>query len=242
MQRYFIKTEHCETLILNEKEIIHHLHSVMRNKVGDEIALVANNNVGIYEITAIDSNQVSVKQNELKTDSNELAINVDMGLGFLKKDNFELSLQKVVELGINQVIPTIFSRNVVKVTEQKWPKKQRRYQDIMENAAQQSRRNIIPLIGNYQKLQAINFHNYDLVLLCYEDAKEQTLLDLKSKIMSSQNILYLIGPEGGISPEEIEFLKGLNNLEIISLGKRILRAETAAIITMANLAMIIEER
>ncbi len=241
MQRYFIDEVHNEQLIINDKTIVHHVTKVMRNHVGEQIAIVSNGQTGIYELTQMNADELYVKQQNLLTESNELAINVDIALGFLKKDNFELSLQKVVELGINQVIPTLFTRNVVKVTDNKWDKKKKRYQDIMENAAQQSRRNIIPQVNDFQTLKQIDYQKYDLVLVCYEQEQEQTLLDLQEQIKDSQNILYLIGPEGGISDEELIFLKTLPNLEVISLGKRILRAETAAIITMANLAMIIEE-
>ncbi len=241
MQRYFITGEHKSKLELNNTEIIHHMAVVMRNKPGEKISIVANEKTAIYEIIEINNEQVLLQQIEFVEQSNELAINVDIALGFLKKDNFELSIQKVVELGINQVIPALFTRNVVKVNESKWKKKQKRYQDIMENAAQQSRRNVIPQICNYKKLQEIDYSKYDLVLVCYEAENKMTLLDLQNQIKASEKILYLIGPEGGITEAEIDFLKKQANVQIISLGKRILRAETAAIITMANLAMIIEE-
>ncbi len=241
MQRYFITDEHQPKLELNSTEIIHHMAVVMRNKPGEKISIVANAKTAIYEIIEINNEQVLLQLVEFVNQSNELPINVDIALGFLKKDNFELSIQKVVELGINQVIPTLFTRNVVKVNESKWEKKQKRYQDIMENAAQQSRRNVIPQICKYQKLQEIDYSKYDLILTCYEAAKQNRIIDLQPQIQASKNILYLIGPEGGITEAEIDFLKKQANVQIISLGKRILRAETAAIITMANLAMIIEE-
>ncbi len=240
MQRYFVETELLEKITIDEKDVVHHVANVMRNHVGEKICLVNTGVEVIYELTAITSEQINLQLVEELKDNNELKIPVDAAIAFLKKDNFELSLQKLVELGVNQVKPVKFERSVVKL-DGKWHKKSKRYEEILKSAAKQSRRNYVPGISEPQTLKQIDLASYDLVIVCYELEKETSLYDLDNKISQAQKILFLIGPEGGISENEIELLKAQSNTKIITLGKRILRAETAVISTMANIAMLIEK-
>ncbi len=240
MQRYFIEEQLTDTLMVNEKEIVHHAANVMRNHVGEQICLVSNGREVIYEITAISNEEIELSLNEEIIDNNELSTKVDAAIAFLKKDNFELSLQKLVELGVNSVKPIKFERNVVKL-DGKWHKKSKRYEEILKSAAKQSRRNYIPTIAEPQTLKQLDVSDYDLVIVCYELEKETSLYDLDKDISSSNKILFLIGPEGGISESEINLLNENEKTRVITLGKRILRAETAVISTMGNLAMLIEK-
>ncbi len=240
MQRYFIEKKLDKLMHLSEREVVHHMHTVMRNNPGEEICLVNAGQEAVYFVSNINSSEVSLELVHFIEDNNELDIKVDAAIGFLKKDNFELSLQKLVELGVNQVIPVKFERNVVKL-DGKWEKKQKRYQDILKSAAKQSRRNYIPEILSPQKVGQLDLAKYDLVIVCYELEKEQKLSDLEQKIKQAKNILFVIGPEGGITAKEISVFTENENVVVITLGKRILRAETAVISTMGNIAMMIEK-
>ncbi len=240
MQRYFIEENLEKLMHVTEKEIVHHMARVMRNNPGEEICLVNDGTEAVYFVKNISSSQVELELVHYLETNNELEIKVDAAIGFLKKDNFELSLQKLVELGINQVTPVKFERNVVKL-DGKWDKKQKRYQDILKSAAMQSRRNYIPQITDPLKLNQFDLTDYDLVIVCYELEKEQKLSDLEQSICQAKRILFVIGPEGGITESEIALLQEYKNTQVITLGKRILRAETAVISTMGNIAMMIEK-
>lgn len=240
MQRYFIEEDLTTELIIDQKEIVHHVTNVMRNQIGEQICLVSNGQEVIYKISEITHGEIKLKEFSKLDTNNELLSQVDAAIAFLKKDNFELSLQKLVELGVNQVKPIKFERSVVKL-DGKWQKKSKRYNEILKSAAKQSRRNYIPGICEPKTLKELDYDEYDLVIVCYELEKQTSLISLNSEIKAAKKILFIIGPEGGISENEINLISNQKNAKIITLGKRILRAETAVISTMANIAMLIEE-
>lgn len=240
MQRYFVDEELTEQLSISDKELVHHVVNVMKNHPGEVIALVNDGRVCEYEIINTSREMVDLQLVREQVESSELNVNVDMAIGFLKKDNFELSIQKLTELGVHTIIPTKYMRNVVKIDQKKWPKKKTRYQEIIKSAAKQSRRNIIPEISDMKTLKEIDYSKYDQIIVCYELEQENHLTKFKNEIKNSQNVLVIIGPEGGIDQSEIDFLTSQENCKVITLGKRILRAETAIITTMSNVAMIIE--
>ena len=157
--------------------------------------------------------------------------------GLPKADKMELIIQKSVELGVNNIIPIEMKRCVVKLKDKDKIKKIERWQKISVVAAKQSGRNIIPEINQVENLKNIceTFENYDIVLLAYENEKENTIKnELKQLKEKNQNknedvkIAILIGPEGGITEEEVEIAKK-KGAKIITLGKRILRTETVAL-------------
>lgn len=240
MQRYFIENSLEDEITLVDKEINHHIKNVVKNNIGEKITLVNNGKSSLYEIILFSPNLVVKKIYDAEINP-ELAIEVDFACGLLKKDNFELCLQKLTECGVNHIYPTKFKRNVVKYDEKKWIKKKSRYQEIIKSAAMQSQRNKIPTLNDIVNLSEINFDKYDIVITCYEDEKQNLITKLDKKIISSKKILVLIGPEGGLDIEEINWLNKLDNNNVVSLGKRILRAETAVITTMFYLSMLIEE-
>lgn len=110
----------------------------------------------------------------------------------------------------------------------------------MKSAVQQSQRNLIPKIKYYQKIKEINLNDYDLVIVAHEQEHQQSLLNLKNQINCANKILVFVGPEGGISMQETMFLKKFAHVNIISLGKSILRSETAQITLLANIKMLRE--
>ena len=146
----------------------------------------------------------------------------------------ELVIQKSVELGVYDITPIQMKRCVVKLNDKDKIKKIQRWQKISEVAAKQCGRNIIPKINNVANIKDIcNLcSQYDIVLVAYENEKNNTLKEqlIKVKELNKDEIkiAIIIGPEGGIAPEEIEVLKE-HGTEIITLGNRILRTETVAL-------------
>ena len=145
-------------------------------------------------------------------------------------------LQKAVELGANSIIPVNMKYCIAKIKDEE--KKNARWQKIAESAAKQSKRDIIPVIEKAKNIKEIcdRIKEYDLVLVAYENEENITIKDIL-KSNSNKSIAVVIGPEGGISEEEILKLKD-NGAKIVSLGKRILRTETAS---LAVLSMIMYE-
>ena len=155
-------------------------------------------------------------------------INILQGLP--KADKMELIIQKCTELGVQEITPVNMERSIVKLNPKDETKKIQRWQKIAEVAAKQSGRDKITQINNIVKFKDIFnvLKDYDAFLVAYEKEKENTLKKelIKLKEVSSPKVAVLIGPEGGIDDEEIKILK-TNNTKIITLGKRILRTETA---------------
>ena len=133
-------------------------------------------------------------------------------------------------------------RIVVKLDEKTASKKIERWQKISEVAAKQSMRDIIPEIGNIVKLKDITKQDYDVVLVAYENEEKNMLKQELKKLQGKDRykIAIVIGPEGGISEKEIEILKNMGT-SFVSLGKRILRTETAGIVMSGNIMYELED-
>ena len=163
--------------------------------------------------------------------------------GLPKADKMELIIQKTTELGIYKIIPVDMVRCVVKLDEKDIKKKIERWQKIAEGAAKQSKRDIIPKIENKLKLKDLinKIKEYDIFIVAYEEEEEKTLKQVLKKLENKNNykIGILIGPEGGIDLKEIEILKE-NGAIIVTLGKRILRTETAPIAMVSNILYELE--
>jgi 16S rRNA (uracil1498-N3)-methyltransferase len=170
-----------------------------------------------------------LEEMQINSESN---VKVTVFQGLPKVDKMELIIQKAVELGVTDITPLEMKRCVVKLIEKDKLKKIERWQKISEVAAKQSGRNIIPQINkvtNIKELKQI-FEKYDVILVAYENEKENTIKKELKKLKNGEElkIAIVIGPEGGIEPQEIELLKGYG-AKTISLGKRILRTETASL-------------
>lgn len=145
----------------------------------------------------------------------------------------ELIIQKGTELGVKDFTPVNFERCIVKLVGKDENKKIDRWQKISETASKQSGRDIIPKINNILSIKQLCkvIPEYDIVLVAYENEKENTLknelLKLKNK-KSNLKIAVVIGPEGGIAEKEIELFKE-SGAKIITLGNRILRTETVCL-------------
>lgn len=217
MQQYFIDYEvkDDKNIILRD-DIVYHLKTVLRgtNKTFRIVDVKGN----VY-LCSLDGNQAVI--NSSLQENNELDVDVTCILSLIKQDKFELTLQKLTELGVKRIIPYNAYRSVVKET--KTEKKLERYKKILTEASEQSHRNFIPEILPAININDVSKYKSDINLIAYEKEGELFNDSLKAK-----SITYVIGPEGGFDLDEYNKFVELG-FKSISLGKRILRAETAAI-------------
>lgn len=234
MQRYF-----SEQAFNDAKEVIvtgdsaRHISKVMRMTVSEEIVVVHNNEAHVCEIVAIEQD-VTVRQTGKVIPSPEMPVQVTIACGLPKGDKLELITQKGTELGMYSLVPFAAERSIVKWDDKKAKKNQERLQKIALEASEQSHRTHVPEIVSpisFKQLVA-TFSGYDAIFIAdEEDAKlaERTSFSSKLKAMGQNNgskILCIFGPEGGISRKESDAMLAAG-AQTMSLGPRILRAETA---------------
>lgn len=216
MQQFFIKDK-CEInkLVRLDEDSLYHLKKVLRKTDGWKFRLVDNTNQ-IY-LVELKGNDALVIEN--LNENNELDFDITVILSLIKPDKFDLCLQKLTELGVKRIVPFEARRSVIKAND----KKLDRYRKIVLEACEQSHRNIIPEICDFASIKDIDKYLSKNNYIAYEKEDEK-LSDLKT----DESVTLVIGPEGGFEIDEVnEFInKGFKS---ITLGKRILRAETAAI-------------
>ena len=225
---------------LNAEDAGHALR-VLRLENGDEVELVCAPARYLAEIDSTEGGEVRLRVTEKLRDT-EAQTRVTLYQGLPKADKMELIIQKAVELGAFQVIPVSMKRCVVKLDEKKADAKIKRWQGIAEAAAKQSKRGVIPTVAPVMSYaQAVKMASQmDLKLVPYELAEgmEQTKHLIES-VEPGQQIAIFIGPEGGFDPEEIRTATEAG-IQPITLGKRILRTETAGFTTIAWLMYQLE--
>ena len=238
MPKFFVTQEQIngETIKIVGKDV-NHIKNVLREKVGDELIICNSSKEQNYLCEIIGISEESIKCKIIKTLENNVESNIKVTImqGLPKADKMELVIQKSVELGVYDIIPIEMKRCVVKLTDKDKPKKIQRWQKIAEVAAKQCGRDRIPKIETIINVKNICnlLEKYDIVLVAYENEKENTLKHELKKIKEKSEkqeikIAIIIGPEGGIAPEEVEQLKK-DGAKSITLGKRILRTETVAL-------------
>lgn len=242
MYQFFVEEEQIgrEFITITGSDV-NHIKNVLRMKAGEEIR-VSNQNGKDYFCSILEVTEEFVQADILRVDENttELPSKIYLFQGIPKGERMETIIEKAVELGVYEIIPVAMKYCVVKLDEKKAATKQKRWQAMAETAAKQSKRSIIPTVHSLMHYkEALNYaRECDVKLLPYENAlgMEKTR-QVISKIKSGESISIFIGPEGGFSGEEIEAAK---DMEIISLGKRILRTDTAGIALMSMLMLQIE--
>lgn len=223
---------------------VNHIKNVLRMRPGEEVAVSNGIDGREYRcgILALEEDCVRLELRFIKEDGVELPTKIYLFQGLPKADKMELIIQKAVELGAFQIIPVAMKRCVVKLDEKKADSKIKRWQGIAEAAAKQSKRGVIPTVTPVMSYaQAVKMASeMDLKLVPYELAEgmEQTKQLIES-VKPGQRIAIFIGPEGGFDPEEIRIATEAA-IQPITLGKRILRTETAGFTTIAWLMYQLE--
>jgi len=216
-------------ILIKDKSDCNHIQNVYRLNAGNELRIIDGEYEYLTEIIQISKKEVFVKILEKKEDSYSLNVNIDVAMGILKNDKMNLAIQKLTEIGVNRIIPLKTERVVVKINEKK-----EKWDVVVRETLKQCRGIKFTEITPVKKLAEIDYSKYDKIIFAYENSGEsKSLSEIIEK--GDKDILYIIGPEGGITQEEVDFLKNNKAMEI-SLGKRILRAETAAIVVCGIVA------
>ena len=227
LQRYFSKQKIDNTFILNNDDY-YHIKTVMRMTNNDNIEVVYEEIPYLCEITNIE-NDIKIKiVKELDVIKDKMPY-VTILIPILKEQKMDYILQKATELGVNEIIPVIMERSIVKVNEKEL-KKLERWNRIVKEASEQSHRNTIPKIDKIEKINTLKLNGLNLV--CSTIEKQNTIKKVFKNNYNCDKINMLIGPEGGISPKEEDIL--INNGFIpVSLGNRIMRVETVPLYLMS---------
>lgn len=217
MYRFFENRNFEQNTNLSEDNL-HHLKNVIRIEDGEEFQVVFKDGIFAFEI---EDNKI-IKKYEIKN-SNESPIRLSLFFGILKGNKNEDVLKHATEIGVSDFYPVSMDRSISDISK-KFEKKKERFQKVVEAAAKQSKRDIIPIVHNLVKTDDIKKFGKDIVI-CYEDEDKIELGDIIKDL--SNDIALVIGPEGGLSEREISLFKDEYK---VGLGRRILRAETASIV------------
>ena len=250
MQRVFVTAEQIEgNMIRVTGEDAHHLHNVLRMRAGERVT-AGDGGEWEYccEIVEITGEEVLLRITDAQKPGRELPSRVTLLQCLPKGDKMETVIQKAVELGAAKIVPVAGSRCVVKLDEKKAKAKTARWNAIAKAAAEQSKRMIIPTVGEVlpfaeavRSAAADSSREKPCLLMPYAN---ETGMDGTRKILQSIRpgtpVTVLIGPEGGFSDEEVETARAAG-FQTVTLGKRILRTETAGMAMLAILAYLLEE-
>lgn len=219
MQRYFAKNKNLD---LYDSDV-HHIKTVMRMKENDLIEVVYDQKLYLCQITNINNLKFTVLNCE--EFSNNLP-KLTVAVALVKEQKFDLILQKLTELGVDRIIPINMERSIVKLDKQKESKKLLRWKMICKEASEQSKRTTIPQVDEVSTLKELINVESDLKLICSTNESNSLKETLTNNNYNS--ILFVVGPEGGITPKEEQYLVE-SNFTKVSFGPLILRVETACI-------------
>lgn len=244
MHHFFVTPEQVrENQIWIQGADVNHIKNVLRMKIGEELEISdGNNQKYLCEIASVETDSVCALIKENLVSDTELPSKLYLFQGLPKSDKMELIVQKAVELGAYEIIPVATKRAVVKLDDKKAAKKVERWNAISEGGAKQSGRNIIPKVTHVMSYkEALTYaKQLDVVLIPYElaESMEETRQVIEA-IKPGQTVGIFIGPEGGFETEEVELaIEG--GAKEITLGKRILRTETAGITALSILMYHLE--
>lgn len=228
MQRYF-KDTNLDIFDLSNDDS-YHIIKVMRNKIGDKIEVVIDKKLYICEIIQI-NDLVTVKRVEEVECNSELPCYVTIAQSLVKEQKMDLILQKSCELGVSEIIPINTTRSIVKL-EKKETKKVERWNKILKEASEQSKRIVIPKINEIMDIKDIVKLDYDIKILCTVNELSMSLKEVLEKNLHDLKILLVIGPEGGFTDTEEKILIE-NGFISTSFGSRVLRTETASLYALS---------
>ncbi|MDE6640522.1 MAG: 16S rRNA (uracil(1498)-N(3))-methyltransferase [Acetatifactor sp.] len=247
MYKFFVEPNQIN---INDKSVIilgpdvNHIRNVLRMKAGEEISVCNGQDGREYRcgIASFEEDRVLCELRFIKEENAELPVKVYLFQGLPKADKMELIIQKAVELGVYRIIPVSAKRCVVKLDDGKAAAKVRRWQGIAEAAAKQSRRGVIPEVSEVMSFRRAveQAAAMDVRLIPYELASgmEKTR-EIISGIEEGQSVAIFIGPEGGFEEQEIQLAED-NGIQPVTLGRRILRTETAGMTVLAWIGYVLE--
>ncbi len=245
MSHFFVNSSQvCGSVLTIVGDDVNHMKNVLRMREGEHFSAADENGI-CYEcaVETLEKHQVTANILEKKEGGTELSSKIYLFQGLPKSDKMELIIQKAVELGAYQIIPVATKRAIVKLDAKKEASKLKRWQAIAEGAAKQSGRMIIPQISEVKTYgEALQMaKELDVNVIPYECARGmEGTREIFGSIKPGMSVGIFIGPEGGWEESEVEKAKELN-IHPVTLGRRILRTETAGLTTLSILMYLLEE-
>ena len=210
MHRFFIPKPYKQEMQITGRDA-HHIMDVLRMGTGDQLQVVADDGISfVGEITAVSMNTVTVSAKEILRETHEPDVRISLLQGLAKGEKMELIIQKAVEIGVVEIFPLAMDHSVVVLDRSKAGKKTERWQKIAEAAAKQREK-------------------WDLLVIAYESENRISLKEVLQAHKNAKSIGVIIGPEGGLSNEEVKAAQEAGGIAV-SLGRRILRTETAGLV------------
>jgi 16S rRNA (uracil1498-N3)-methyltransferase len=236
MHRIYIENQEIKnnSVIAIEGDEYFHLCNVLRVKPQEKIEVCdGNNKVYLSEFFSASNSNALIKILELREINSELPVKITLFQGIPKSKKMDTIIQKSVELGVNEIIPLETKRCISTINDNK---KYKRWQKIAYEAAKQAKRGIIPKISKKCTIQSLidNHSSFNHILIAYENQDNYQTNIAINKITPNDKVAIIIGPEGGFEPEEIKAISNIGG-KAISLGKRILRTETASLALLSML-------
>ena len=231
MQRYFSNIKKDNFLILSDNDL-YHIKTVMRMKENDLIEVVYNH---LLHICMLDNNYHAIIKETIK-ETTEKNFKVILCVPLLQEQKMSFVLQKATELGVDEIVPILTSRSIVKI-DGKEDKKIKRWNLICKEASEQSKRLEIPKISNIKKIKDLTLDG--LKIVCSTKEQNTTIKKVLKNNLNYDTIVFVVGPEGGLTNEEEETLKELSFVPV-TLGNNIMRVETVPIylISVLNYEMM----
>lgn len=238
MQRYFVRQIENDIVIF-DKDQIHHIVNVMRMRIGDKFTVVYEKQAFLAGISSTNPLKVEILEN--LNEEHELKNHITLLYCIPKGEKLDLVIQKATELGVSEIILVQSERCIAKITKENKEKKLVRFNKIALEASEQSKRTNVPVIEKVIDFKDIGKYNFDHSFIAYEDEGEISFKQKIENIKEGETIGVIIGSEGGFSRREVDYAIS-KGYESISLGKRILRSETAVFYALSSFALILEQK
>lgn len=245
MYRFFVEPAQIkDRSVIIEGSDVNHIKNVLRMKSGERIAISDGQEQEYYcIIEKLEEEQVIATIEEVVTNSKELPVRITLFQGIPKSDKLELIIQKAVELGACEIVPVAMKRSIAKIDPKKADKKIERFQAIALSAAKQAKRSVIPTVMKPMSWkEAVAYgKTMDRCLVPYEEERGIAYTrEVVKSLHGAKRIALYIGPEGGFDESEIAEARE-EGFTTITLGKRILRTETAGLAALSILMFELEE-
>lgn len=226
---------------LTDADDLKHMQRVLRLGIGDQVEICdGQGREYLGTIEQVGPGRVDLTLLGPLDIARELPCEVWLFQGITKGQKWDYLIQKAVEAGVHHIVPVAMARSVSKISDEKADKKTDRWQKIADEAAKQSKRGVLPVFHGPQSFKEAlsQQEDFDLVLTAYEGERHNTLKTVADRIVSAKRIALWVGPEGGIDAIEASALSQAGTL--VTLGRRILRTETAPVVLLAQLSYLLE--
>ncbi|MBJ6746494.1 16S rRNA (uracil(1498)-N(3))-methyltransferase [Streptococcus sp. 121] len=244
MQQYFVQGPVSNPYQVQNKDLLKHLFSVLRLQEGEQLIFVFDQGEK-WQAKLADRESALFDLEKPVAADKELPVQVTLACAYPKGDKLELVAQKATELGVHQIWGFPGQWSVVKWDAKKLAKRQEKLRKVILGAAEQSKRDLLPqveLLANQAELLE-RMDQFDHVLVAYEEeakaGERSRLAQVLRQLTAGQKVLVLVGPEGGISPQEISSYQE-HGAQLVGLGPRILRAETAPFYLLSAISYELE--